>query len=93
MQESAELGVFSPAEASKRILELDRRLQTLHTQQEQAEASRQLAARFVDEMGDALYKMADWIDEDEPNTVNRLLGAVVRRILIYPDRSIVVEWV
>lgn len=89
IQKSAELGVFTPEQAAKRMFELQIEQERIYDKQkEQADI---LVARKVLDNFDELEDMSEWIQNDEPQVVNQLLRSLIDRIEIYGD-DIKVIW-
>lgn len=86
VQQSAELGVFTPTQAAKRVTELQRSLDDIYRRKMEAEQVSQAQSEL-----DELEDMAEWIQNDDPAAVNQLLHSVIARIVLLPDK-ITIEW-
>lgn len=90
VQQSAELGVFTPPKAAKRVAEIQRELEKIYMEQE-AFAEIEAANKDFMETFDDLNDMSEWIQSDDPAIVNTMLHAVIKRILLFKD-DIKIEW-
>lgn len=91
VQQSAELGVFTPVQAAKRITELQTSLDDIYRRKntfDQINLSMKTFSSSLDDLDD----MAEWIQDDDPAKVNRLLFSVIRKIMIFPDGKIDIKW-
>ena len=53
----------------------------------------QIRAEFTDLIGsDNLEHFPEWIRDDDPQVVHRLLHALCDSIIIHPDRTIEIDW-
>lgn len=91
VQSSAELGVYTPAEAAERVAEIKKIIQ----QTEARRDNEKLATAYRDEfLGnfDELEAAALWIQHYDPKVVNRLLHTVIKRVLLWADGRVEIEW-
>lgn len=90
IQQSAELGVYTPEQAAKRVFELQIEREAIYDKQaKQAElfSARESLMNNVDE----LEHMSEWIQDRDPQVVNQLLNSLIDRIEIYGE-EINVKW-
>lgn len=85
IQQSAELGVYTPEQAAKRVFELQ--IEREAFMDKSAEQAGILAARqsFYSTF-DELEEMSDWIQSDDPQMVNFLLNSLIDRVEIYGEK-------
>lgn len=91
VQESAELGVFTPAEAAEKVAALERQAEDVQARIEAEATQAATRADFLQQLSGQMDYMAEWITDDDPQIVNRLLSSLLRRIVISPDRSVAFE--
>ncbi len=90
IQQSAELGVYTPEQAAKRVFELQIEREAIYDKTEK-QANILAAQQHFDNSFDELEDMSEWIQSDEPEIVNQLLNSVIERVEIYGN-EIKVVW-
>lgn len=90
VQQSAELGVYTPTQAAKRVGELQKTYEGILNKQKENERLLQYQVEFSDSF-DELNQMGWWITNDEPSVVNRMLSSIIERIIIN-NGDVTVEW-
>ena len=91
VQNSAELGVYTPTEAAKRVSSLRAELQKIEIKKLDIERAERARKEF-DESFDELEHMAEWIQADEASTVNQILHSVIERITVYRGGRCEIQW-
>ena len=90
VQQSAELGVYSPLQAAKRVSALQEELEKIARRKFEKEQAEKAQKDFSD-LFEELEYMAEWIMTDDPAIVNRLLRSVIEKIII-TDGKITINW-
>lgn len=91
VQNSAELGVYTPVEAAKRVSALRAELEKIEIQKLDAERSKRAKKEF-DESFEELEYMAEWIQSDDPMVVNQILHSVIERVEVYRGGRCEIHW-
>jgi site-specific DNA recombinase len=91
VQEGFEGGVYTPLEAKAKLTELENQLETLRLELEKGENAAQLRAEITDQFPD-LTHFHEWVQEDDPVVVHRLLTALCEKITVSPEHTVTIHW-
>jgi len=92
VQEGFEAGLYTQLEASEKLNGLEEQLSRLEQMLNESRDAAQLREEFKSQIGTRLEHFPEWIREDDPQVVHRLLHALCESIWIHPDRRIEIIW-
>jgi translation initiation factor 2 beta subunit (eIF-2beta)/eIF-5 len=92
VQEGFENNVYTAAEASARLAEIEKemfKLETAQQKQQQQNQNRSVILQFANTDQTALKK---FILESDPSQINHLLRTLIDHITITPQNKVIIEW-
>lgn len=92
IQEDREAGLYTQAEAFEKITTLEDQIARLEQKQEEAKESSYIREEFKEIVGTRLDYFAEWVLDDDPQLVHRLLHALCEQIIVHPDRTLDIIW-
>lgn len=92
IQDGYEGGLYTQAEAAEKLGELDRQVETLEQQTADNQRQAEIRSVFFQQVQDRYEHLTTWIQEDDPEVVNRLLMALCEKITVSPDLMVEFHW-
>jgi hypothetical protein len=93
VQEDREVGIYSQVEALEKIAALDDQIARQEQKRQTAKESSYVREEFKDLLGgEKLEHFTEWVLDDDPQVVHRLLHALCEKITIHPDHHIDIAW-
>jgi hypothetical protein len=92
IQEDRQVGIYTQVEALEQINSIDDQISRLEQKQEQTRESVLVREEFKELLGARLEHFAEWVMDEDPQLVHRLLHALCEKITVYPDHHIEVAW-
>lgn len=94
VQEGFEARLYNKEEATVRISELERLERTAQIKLEEHQRNEQSRSQFLNLSHDVadLDYIAEWIQDDDPAIVNRILSALCQNVWLDPDHHLTLDW-
>jgi hypothetical protein len=92
IQEGYEGGLYTQAEAAQKLSAISSQIEAMEQKAEARQNAADLRAEFASQFQDNINAIPDWIKNDDPQVVNRLLSALFEDIVISPDRQVEIVW-
>ncbi len=92
IQDGYKAEIFSEADAAREIAAINRQIETIRDRAEHRQTAAALRLEFQAQFEGNLDELPEWIKDDDPQVVNRLLHALCQEIVIHPDRRVEILW-
>lgn len=92
VQEDRQVGIYTQAEAAEQIATLDDQIAKQQQKKDSQHEASLMRDEFRQTIGKRMVYFAEWILDDDPQVVHRLLHALCEKIIIFPDLRIDIHW-